>query len=845
MAPLTYGYQPIPGAYTEMLAPQGGIRPHWQPMLQQLESHGADDIEGRWKRARQTIRDNGVTFNVYSEASSHARPWELDPIPLMLSPDEWDFIRDGLIQRMEVLNRLLADLYGPQTLLEENIIPRELVFANRAFLRPCHGVEPPQGQHLVLHAVDLARAPDGQWRVVKDRTQMPAGTGYALENRIVVSRTFPTLYRDCGVERLAPFFAALRDQFRHLAPPAEGAPLIVILTPGPSSGSYFEHAYLARYLGFPLVQGSDLTVRDNLVYLKTLSGLRRVHAIWRRQADVDCDPLEFRGNEALGVPGLLKAAAAGNVAIANALGSGAAETPALLPFFPQLCRHLLGEEPLMQTLPTRWCGDEPAMEEVLADLDRWVVKRALADTSSPPVFAADLTPAQRERLAEAIRDEPGRYIAQERTLLSAAPCWIDGRLQPRHAMMRAFVVSTRDGWQVLPGGVVRTAASEHSTVVSLKSGGGTKDAWVLARGQVTKFSLLPREGTTALPVRMEENLSSRVADNLYWLGRYIQRAEYQTRLLRTIMRRLTEETEPDGTPELAELLRTLSAISDQLPDGGGIHAPIEDMDRTTRFITAVVAGPPQPGNLCHALGQARRIGYLVRDRISQDTWRILDQLHAGMGSPLHHGELIALLDRLLLPLAAFSGMAFESMTHGFGWRFMDLGFRMERTVMSAQILRELLVRPASYETPVLDAVLEVASSSITYRTRYQSQAAPLPLLELLVADASNPRSILFQLDLVNAHIRELSSLPRLGQLPEQILATELVRFVERHDLRRTLETGADGERTRLAVFLQEIIGKVRELSTIITERYLTHIQHASHFAASVAGPGPAPTEHPR
>ncbi len=834
MNDLTNAYQPIAGAYPEMMDPKGAIRPQWQTMLDQLAAYGPENIEARWQRAQRMIRENGVTYNVYEDAKGGSHPWVLDPVPLMLGPDEWEELSAGLIQRMRVLNLALSDLYSDQTLLKEGVLPSELVFANPGFLRPCSRIKPPNGHYLSLHAVDLARTPSGKWCVVKDLSQTPPGAGYALENRLVVSRTFPSMYRNCGIQRLAPFFAALRDNLESLAQTA--APHIVVLTPGPHSSSYFEHAYIARYLGYPLVVGNDLTVRGNQVFLKTLAGLQKVDVIFRRLADSYCDPLELSADSLLGIPGLVQATLDGEVAIANALGSGLAETPAMLPFFPGLCRKFLGEEPRLATLPTLWCGQEKECRKVLSQLDRWVVKRAFSGQREKPVFVHALSPQERNRLADRIKTEPEQFIAQENIALSSSPCWQNQRLTARHTMLRAFIVATRDGWQVMPGGLVRTSPQVNSTIVSMESGGGSKDAWVQARGAVEPFSLLPTEEQAIEPSRSDANLSSRIADNLFWLGRYVQRADMHARVMRTILRRLTEETMPDGSPELPALLQTLAEMTGQSAEGQVIADPIREAEATRTFIYNMIFDPTQPGTLHHALTSACGVGAMVRERISIDTWRILDRMNSELHSPPRSGDLpdaLDMLDRLLMPLAAFSGLSSESMTHGFGWRFMDMGFRMERAVMSAQVLRELLTEPVAHETAVLDAILEVANSSITYRSRYQSRVAPLPLLDLLVCDDSNPRSIAFQLALVQQHVQALSQLPRSGIAEEKTLATALVQKVEQCDLNVLLQTDAKGQRSELHRFLDDVITQVHGLSDRITQRYLAHVQATSKLSASV------------
>ncbi|MDF7798314.1 circularly permuted type 2 ATP-grasp protein [Pontiellaceae bacterium B1224] len=835
MSAMTDSFRPLPGAYPEMLAPDGTIRPHWQPMLRQLEEYGARNIDARWLRTQRMIRENGVTYNVYDDEQGSSHPWMLDPVPLMIDPDEWEALSAGLIQRMKVLNLTMADLYSEQKLLKNNVLPSELLYANPNFLRPCCQFTPPNGQYLTLHAVDLARTPSGKWSVVKDLSQTPPGAGYALENRLMMSRTFPTMYRVCGVERLASFFATLRNTLEGLAAGRTLSPHIVVLTPGSHSSSYFEHAYIARYLGYPLVLGNDLTVRGSEVFRKTLSGLRKVDVILRRQADSLCDPLELAGDSLLGIPGLVQAAIDGEVAIANALGSGLAETPALLPFFPTLCRNLTGEEPKLATLPTLWCGQEKECKQVLDQFDRWVIKRAFSDQREKAVLVQSLSPADRTALADRIKAEPEQFIAQESISLSSSPCWQDSQLVSRNTMLRAFIVATRDGWEVMPGGLVRTSPQADSPIVSMESGGGSKDAWLKARGAVRHVTLLPAVEDEIEPSRSDANLSSRVADNLFWLGRYVQRADMDARLLRTILRRLTEETQPDGTPELAVLLHTLSEMTTAEPGANPITDPIKQAAETKTLIFNMIFDRALPGNLHNALISACSIGSTVRERISIDTWHILDRMQGELQSTPSSGDLfdaLDMLDRLLMPLAAFSGLSSESMTHGYGWRFMDMGFRMERAVMSAQLLQELLVKPSSFEPPVLDAILEVANSAMTYRSRYQSRVVPLPLLDLLLCDDSNPRSIAYQLVLISRHVHALSELHGRGRLPEQTLADELVLHIQNCDLNQLAQVDTKGRRATLHTLLSEVIDSVQELSNLITHRYLAHVDATSKLASA-------------
>ncbi len=417
------GYHPLEGAYDEMVASPGVLRPHCEGFVRSLEALDQHEFASRWEGAKRSIRENGVTYNVYGDPQGVDRPWELDMVPLLISPAEWARLETALVQRTTLLNLILADLYGPQTLLGAGLLPPSLVFSNPAFLRPCHGIRVPHGIHLHLHAVDLARSPDGQWWVLADRTQAPSGAGYALENRIVLLRNLPEAFRDCQVHRLASFFRAQRDTLMALAPQPHDQPRVVLLTPGPHNETYFEHAYLARYLGFTLVEGGDLTVRDRRVFIKTLEGLQPVDVIFRRLDDSFCDPLELRSDSSLGVAGLVEAARAGNVAIANALGSGVIETAAIMPFLPGLCRHLLGEELMLPSVPTWWGGQPGELQYMLEHLDQLVMKRAFPTEAREPIFGRKLSDREKSSLAAELRARPDHFVAQEQVALSAAPVW--------------------------------------------------------------------------------------------------------------------------------------------------------------------------------------------------------------------------------------------------------------------------------------------------------------------------------------------------------------------------------------------------------------------------------------
>src|ERR1700733_9306357 len=486
--------------YDELSADGVTPRPHWAHLMESLREIGPEELGRRWSRAERRIRENGITYNIYSDPLGANRPWKIDIVPLLISADEWRFIETGIIQRAQLLSLVLQDLYGSQPLLADDHFPPALLYANPAFLRPLVGVPVPAHSYLHMLAVDLARSPDGQWWVLADRTQAPSGSGYALENRTIVSDVLPNIFRSSNVLRLAPFFRAQREALASLAQRA--TPRIVLLTPGPFNETYFEHSYMARYLGFTLVEGADLTVRDRCVYLKTVDGLEKVDVILRRVDDSVCDPLELRSDSLLGVPGLVDAIVAGNVKVANALGSGVIETAAVMPFLPGLSRKMTGESLKLPSVATWWCGQPYALEWVLNHLDSVVVKPAFPSRGMEPVFGAKLEQAEKGKLAAQLKAQPHEYVAQEQIALSNAPVWGNERLHSRSVVLRAYVLNTGSGWTAIPGGLVRVAEGDGS-VVSMQRGGHSKDAWVLWDSPVDTFSMLhPRN----LPVTLRREL---------------------------------------------------------------------------------------------------------------------------------------------------------------------------------------------------------------------------------------------------------------------------------------------------------------------------------------------------
>jgi uncharacterized circularly permuted ATP-grasp superfamily protein/uncharacterized alpha-E superfamily protein len=709
--------------YDELLERDGSIRPHWRPLIEHLSRGGADTVRRCVDMTRRLIIENGVTYNVYADPQGRDRPWQLDPLPLLIDHREWRELEAGLKQRAQLLNALLADLYGPQRLIADGVVPAELAFGHPNFLWAAHGTRPHGDTWLHLYAADLARAPDGRWWVLSDRTQTPSGPGYALENRAIIARVLPGLVNQLGTRPLTGFFNTLRQSLTRLADDAS-PPLVVVLTPGPFNETYFEHAYLARQLGLPLVLGQDLTVRDDSVFLKTLAGLRRVHAILRRLDDDFCDPLELRAGSALGVPGLLGAVRAGRVVLANALGSGVLESAAWLGFLPGAARVLLGESLRLPSVATWWCGEKPALEYAIAHLDRLVVKPAFPNQKFEPRFGRDLGEEEIAAVILRLRSRPYAYVAQERVSLSQAPTWRAGanvRLAPRTLTMRVYAVATPNGYEIMPGGLARIAAEGVIDIVSSQRGGGSKDVWVLSDPAAPAAKAVP-----APPQRYlrHDDLPSQLVENLYWLGRYSERCEDKARLLRATLAMRTNAAIWRSAREQCVRHGALTADGDPLE---GVY------DDALEF------------GLTADLGRLGWCATQSRSRLSAEHWRSISVMQRHFheaGATL--ADPLETLDRLLVSLTALCGFALDDMTQDDGWRMLMLGRRLERIQFLAGLLAARLDSGEPLPQGELEWLLDVGGVSITYRTRYVATPQLASVLQLLIFEPASPRSLAFQ-----------------------------------------------------------------------------------------------------
>jgi len=816
------GYAAQEGRYDELLAKSDQPRPHWDAFLRSLADRDNAEVNDTLALMERGVRENGITYNVYADPKGADRPWEVDPLPLLLSPAEWEEIETGIAQRADLLNRVLGDIYGAQDLLRSGAIPAPVVFGHSGFLDPVQGIRPPGGVHLFHYAADLARSPDGRWWVVSDRTQAPSGAGYALENRLVVSRVFPQMFQQLHVQHQASFFAAMRDSLLRWAPKGDGPPRVVLLTPGPYNETYFEHALLARYLGFVLVEGSDLTVRDGRVWMKTVEGLQRVHAILRRQDDDYCDPLELRSNSALGVPGLTDCARRGTVMVANALGSGVLESGALMGYLPQLSEKLLGEPLLLPSVATWWLGEPAALKDAWQQIEHVLIKPLERSAREPALFGADLSPDERTVLMARIAARPQRYVAQEWVHVSQAPVLerraMDrarpaqpplssgqpGQLSSRTVGLRVFAVATPDGYRVMPGGLTRVAGDGDSRVIAMQRGGRSKDTWVLSDAPVNaSFSLLSRTVKPEDLITTSAPLASRTAENLFWYGRYGERCDFNARLLRVAISGVLDDTrEVDGVAPALLLAQRLGLID-------GVDTPGPDLLRA--------ATHPDEG-LSERLRQLLRVAFNLRERMSTDNWRTLNRIASdpvfqrGATLPL----ALAWLDRAVTSMMTLSGFVLDGMTRHIGWRFLSMGRRIER--LSALCIT-LQVATREGRAHGLDWLIDLADSTVTYRSRYLVAPEWLPVLHMLLLDELNPRSVAFQVKGLSEYVAKLELTH--GRFASDVLLPPMtaLRALTPHDMHPESEA--------VARVLDQLQRAAHAVSDELTLKFFSHAESRS------------------
>ena len=840
------------------------LSPSWTRFFNFLGRDGFYSLNHRTTTLHRQIRDNGVTYNVYADANGPQRPWSLDLFPMMVSAQDWAKIETGIQQRARLLDRVMADIYGPQELLVKGLLPSALVHAHPGYLRGMHGVQPPGGTYLHIAAFDIAHGPDGQWAVVSQRTQAPSGLGYLLENRLAISQLFPQAFREMKVQRLVAAYKALADGLKAMSPASDGSSRVVLLTPGPYNETYFEHAYLARFLGLTLVEGSDLMVRGDRLYLKTLQGLEPVHGLLKRLDDEFLDPLELRSDSTLGVPGLLQVIRAGNVLVANTPGSAFLESSALLGFLPALSKHLLGETLALPSLATWWCGEQAVMQDVLSQLKSCVIKPTYPGSGIVSVIGNTLSRRELDEWAGRILRRGEDYTVQAYQPLSQTPTWHGERITPRSAMLRVFAVADGSGsWQVLPGGLARLAG-KNENIASMQHGGSSADVWVLGESTGSAASASaerpaapraerPLPSWPAIPIRRRPPVTSRAAENLFWLGRYTERTENSTRLAQITLQSLASEDHL-SQPLLAWL--SSMAVGNTLVLG--TVPPATQARRVfERALIANLTDTRQAASVGFNLRAIKSAASAVRERLSQEQWHVIvraeadffnrrsvfkaahafgatgspgqsqSQGHASM--PVYSSmEALKALEAVSGFLAAMTGAQTDRMSRDDGWRLLSIGRLIERLNTLATALIQGFETGAVFEDGGFSAMVALFDSTITFNAQYQQRRDIPALLDLLVLDSDNPRSLAWVVQTLRGRLAKLAGCAP-GELSDMSHSLPNPGHWVLADLCGS--TPASGSQPRRYDHLHDLLEAccqaALELSDTLSRRYFSHADSAS------------------
>ena len=831
--------------FDEFAAADGSVRQGWSSLLDGLDEFADKELLQAQREVARLLEDDNVTYtpnpasaiSIADEPNGHGpaagtptglvepQPWRLDPLPLILDDREWAGLEAGLVQRAELLDAIMADLYGARRLLARRLIPAAAIFDHDEYLRPLVGSKAVAQQRLFLIAADLGRDGSGQWKVISDRTQAPSGAGYAMQNRRVVSRVIPEIYHQANLQRLTPFFQAMRLALVDAAPGAVENPRVVVLSPGTHSETAFDQAFVASLLGFPLLEGSDLTVRDGRVWMRVLGKLEEVDVILRRVDSTWMDALELRPDSRLGVTGLMECVRQGTVSVLNNLGSGVLENPALLPFLPELCERLLGQSLRLPSVDTWWCGDKAALSHALNKLDSLVI-RPISRGHGRSVRGAALNSRQRDLLADKIRAAPHRFVAQEVLNLSSAPTSEQDRLVRRNVVLRSFAVRSGASYTAMLGGLARVTddtSEQRGVLVTEPNGQLAKDVWVVGTEPVAAPRLVARaragqEAEFVPAMSASIAMVPRVLSDLYWFGRYAERAEDLLRLL-LATRTVAIETDLDVTSgrALEVLLQAVTHVSTTYP--GFLSQQVEMMPE----FRSLLLDRHRTGTAAQSLGALSMAAQGVRDQLSEDVWMVLAGIERALAAladnPDDQGlQLTDVSERVLSGLLALAGIATENMVRDPGWYMLDSGRGLERALQILSLLRVTICRERAPETDrlVLEAVLMAAESIVTFRRRYRTRSGVDAVLELLVLDPFNPRSIAYQVQRVRTDLRALPNtsptsrpLRLLDALAERVRIADPVMLAE----------SADGRRAQLEEFLAGLHHELRALSGAIRDQY--------------------------
>ncbi|EMY63148.1 circularly permuted type 2 ATP-grasp protein [Leptospira terpstrae] len=827
-------YRTIPGVYDELYDADGQIRNKYKFLVKSFQELGPAELVNRRRDTDRILRENGVTYNLYQTDSPEAkeRPWDLDLFPLVMESEEWRVLERGLNQRADLLDALVRDVYSKRRLLHEKKIPPEILFNETSFLRACDGMYDSnhflaRNPALLFFVCDLIRAADGNFYVLNDRVQAPSGSGYSLENRIVLSRIFPSMYRDAMVHRVAVYFRSLRKSLTQLAGVTGREPVIVLLTPGPSNETYFEHAYLAGYLGYTLVQGEDLTVRKNKVYMKTVEGLQQIDLILRRVDDDFMDPLELRGDSLLGVPGLLESVRSGNVKIANPIGTGFLENRALLPFYSDLCRFYLGEDLILPMAPTYWMGTPHHFQLVLQNPEKYVFKTVSRTDEEKPVTFIELSGDRKDSFLYKLRLSPNRFIAQEMIASATVPVLGENGFRPGRAIMRTFVSSSGSGYQTMAGGLVRVSPSLDDFFITSQRGAWSKDLWVLATETQKEESLLVPKSDQVLISRKSAGVPSRVADNLFWLARYLERSENQTRVIREATYKILQVEDGYERESLENSLKLVTHVTNSYPgfigdDAGDLFLnPFPELQRLTTNRQVV-------GSLAFHLRSLVLASKSVRDRLSEDMKKILLQLEDQSNHEIEsYDQIIDFLQKIVVNLSSLTGLSFENMSREAGWYFLNLGRRIERSINMILMLQGMIRWDSFRDKASFETFLRINDIRLTYNRRYSGKIDQESVLDILLFDTTNPRSFAYQLEQINSDIQFLPGKDEKVVYSEDRAALQLYTHFKMKDISIFFES--ENPLESVSVWLEELHTYLKQLSEALSARYFNYTEEQTRI----------------
>ena len=830
-------YAVFPNRFDEMLDSKNGVKPHWNDFQNILQKIGLAEFENRYGELKRLLRENGVTYHIYSDSGGLNRPWKLDPIPYLISPKEWVHIEEGLKQRAHLLNLILTDLYGKKDLLKKGLLPLELIYNHNGFVRQADNIDLNNKMPLTLYGADVVRNSKGGFWVISDRTQAPSGLGYSLENRSVMSRVLPDFFRDVQVRKLSGFTQLYRSAIAEIAALKNDNPKVVLLTPGPHNETYFEHAYVAAFMGYTLAQGDDLVVRDQHVWLKSINGLEKIDVIIRRVDDLFCDPLELREDSHLGVPGLMEVVRKGNVTIANPIGSAVLENPGLMAFLPNICKYYLNESLILPSIATWWCGQKSEMDYVLANLQKMKIKTIYRQDGNSTLSEGHLSTKELELVRQKIISKPYLYVGQEIAEIASTPSFTHNKLEPRFASFRNFLVAHRGLYHCMPGGLTRSSDNKDIFKVSNQLGGYSKDTWVLGAEPAIQLSVPSFSGTKQV-VGQQNTLSSRAAENLFWVGRYVERTKSISRFLNVVIDQLNQGNKTVLEAEkifIENLLQSLTHLTMTYPGFLDSKKATTMLANPFQELMRIVFDAKVSGSLASTLNGLRRAIYAIRDKFSQYTWRAVYKMEQEWSdleqSPQKNFRSVSnALDNLIIYLSALLEMNRESTTQEYSFLLLDTGRRIEKATLITSLLRSTLTHKyeEAIEYRLMESVLYTCASLNTYRARYRSQLAMQPVIDLLVLDVTNPASLAYQIDMIKKNIHCLPNLIKNpGMVEEQKSIFEAYALIKLADASVLATHNVDSlVREDLDILFSKTSTLLQTVSEQLSNKYFSHL-HAT------------------